>query len=195
MREDSLNPPAFTVVQKLLHIHWIFVFLLCVLAVIGVAMLYSAANGSFQPWASRHGVRFAVGLGVMLGLSLIDIRHWFRFAYAIYGFVLALLVMVELMGFIGMGAQRWIDLGYFNLQPSELMKMALVLALARYFHSLTVEDVGRLTCLIFPLLLIIIPVRKNSHRPNCPGVSDEVVSQAPSDLLSEFSWHELTRLV
>jgi len=166
MREDSLNPPAFTIVQKLLHIHWFFVFLLCVLALIGVAMLYSAANGSFQPWASRHGVRFAVGLTVMLGLALIDIRHWFRFAYVLYGCALILLVMVELMGFIGMGAQRWIDLGYFNLQPSELMKIALVLALARYFHSLTIEDVGSLTRLIFPLLLIIVPVGLILRQPD-----------------------------
>ena len=74
-------------------------------------MLYSAANGNLQPWASRHAVRFAMGLAVMLCVALVDVRIWLRFAYVFYGISLGLLIMVEVMGFIGMGAQRWIDVG------------------------------------------------------------------------------------
>jgi rod shape determining protein RodA len=166
MREDSLNPPTFTIGQKLLNIHWIFVLLVCLLAGIGVAMLYSAANGNFQPWASRHAVRFSMGMVVMLTVALVDVRIWLRFAYAFYGISLVLLIMVEAMGFIGMGAQRWIDLGYFNLQPSELMKIALVLALARYFHGLGAEDIGRPTRLIIPLLMVFLPTGLIMRQPD-----------------------------
>ncbi len=166
MREDSLNPPTFSLGQKLLHIHWFFVLLVCAVAGIGVAMLYSAANGSFQPWASRHVMRFAFGLVVMLSVALVDVRIWLRLAYPFYAVSLILLVMVEVMGFIGMGAQRWIDLGYFNLQPSELMKIALVLALARYFHGLGLEDIGRPTRLVPPLLMIGMPAALVLRQPD-----------------------------
>jgi len=166
MREDSLNPPSFTIGQKLLHIHWFFVLLIIALAGIGVAMLYSIANGDFQPWASRQAVRFALGLAVMLVVALVDVRIWLRFAYAFYGVSLLLLALVEVMGFIGMGAQRWIYLGYFNLQPSELMKIALVLALARYFHGLGMEDIGRPTRLLVPILMVLLPAGLVLRQPD-----------------------------
>jgi rod shape determining protein RodA len=166
MREDSLNPPSFTIGQKLLNIHWFFVLLVATVAAVGIAMLYSAANGNLQPWASRQAVRFGFGVMVMLTVALIDIRIWLKFAYAFYALSLVLLVMVEVMGFIGMGAQRWIDLGYFNLQPSELMKIALVLALARYFHGLGMEDIGRPTRLLLPILMILLPAALVMRQPD-----------------------------
>ena len=166
MREDSLNQPEFTFGQKLLNLHWFLVFLICMTAAIGVAMLYSAANGSFQPWASRHMVRFGVGLVVMITIALIDVRIWLRYAYVFYVLSLVLLILVEIMGYVGMGAQRWLDLGYFNLQPSELMKIALVLALARYFHGLSLEDVERPTRLIMPLLMVFTPAGLVLRQPD-----------------------------
>ena len=166
MREDSLNPPKFTIGQKLLNIHWFLVFLICLTVAIGIAMLYSAANGSFQPWASRQLVRFGVGFSAMIALALIDVRIWLRFAYALYGLSLILLVLVEFMGFVGMGAQRWLDLGYFNLQPSELMKITLVLALARYFHGLTMEGVAGPTRLILPLIMVFVPTGLVLRQPD-----------------------------
>ncbi|HSD34720.1 MAG TPA: FtsW/RodA/SpoVE family cell cycle protein, partial [Alphaproteobacteria bacterium] len=122
--------------QKLPQINWPMVALICILASIGFVMLYSAAGGRFDPWADRQMVRFAVGLGMMLTVAVLDLRLWLRYSYLIYGGALTLLVAVEIAGEIGMGAQRWIDLGFFQLQPSELMKVALILALARYFHGL-----------------------------------------------------------
>ena len=136
MSNSTLNSPQLTMREKLWHIHWIFLLLLCVTAAVGVAMLYSAAGGSVDPWASRHAIRFGVGLVVLVAVALVDLRIWFRYAYAFYAISLLLLATVEILGSIGMGARRWIDLGYFTLQPSELMKVALVLALARYFHCL-----------------------------------------------------------
>ena len=166
MRKDSLNPSTYTISQKLLDIRWLFVLLVCLIAAIGVAMLYSAASGNLQPWASRHAVRFAMGLAVMLCVALVDIRIWLRFAYVFYGISLGLLIMVEVMGFIGMGAQRWIDVGYFTLQPSELMKIAQVLALARYFHGLGIDDISRPTRLIVPLLMIGVPATLVLRQPD-----------------------------
>jgi len=166
MSEDLLNPPELSFRQRLWHINWFFVILLCVTVGVGVAMLFSAADGSFDPWARRHAARFGVGLVVMVAVALVDIRLWLRYAYVFYGVSLALLGVVEVAGTIGMGAQRWISLGYFNLQPSELMKVAMILALARYFHGGSIEDVGRPTFLIVPILMIAAPAALVLRQPD-----------------------------
>ncbi len=147
-----------TIAQKLGNTNWMLVVLIFAAAGIGLAMLYSVANGSVNPWMSRQLVRFGIGLTLMFTVAFIDIRVWMRLAYPIYGIALLLLVTVKVMGTIGMGAQRWVDLGAFNLQPSELMKIALVLALARYFHSLSYEDIGRVRWLIVPTIMVLLPV-------------------------------------
>jgi rod shape determining protein RodA len=143
--------------QKLRLISWPMILLAGLVAGIGFVMLYSAAGGSFDPWADRQMIRFVVGVLLMIGVAIVDLRVWLRNAYFIYLGALLLLIGVEIAGDIGMGAQRWIDLGIFQLQPSELMKVALVLALARYFHSLEAESVRRILPLVPPLLLIIVP--------------------------------------
>src|SRR5438477_11116173 len=132
-------------VDKLRAIQWGLVLLVGAIAGIGFAMLYSAANGNLQPWASRQMTRFAMAFVPMLIVALVDIRHWFRSAYWIYAVALVLVVAVDLRGFVGMGAQRWIDLGVIQLQPSEIMTIGLVLALARYFHCVPNENVGRIS--------------------------------------------------
>ena len=157
MGEAGLNRIEMTLRQKVWHIHWLFVLLLCATASIGFAMLYSAAEGNFDPWASRQMVRFAAGLAMMVTVAVIDIRLWLRYAYAFYFLALALLTAVEVGGSVGMGAQRWIDLGVVTVQPSEVMKLALVLALARYFHVTRIEDVNRMLYMIPPLVMVVAP--------------------------------------
>lgn len=147
-----------TFADKLRGIQWGLVLLVAAISGIGFAMLYSAANGDFQPWASRQMTRFAVALVPMIAAALIDVRYWYRSAYWIYGLALILVILVDLRGITGMGAQRWIGLGFMQLQPSEVMKLALVLALARYFHSISAEDVGRLRYLMVPALMVAFPV-------------------------------------
>src|SRR5919106_5918565 len=147
-----------TFADKLRGIQWGLVLLVAAISGIGFAMLYSAANGDFQPWASRQMMRFAVALVPMIAAALIDIRYWYRSAYWIYGLALILVIAVDVRGITGMGAQRWIGLGFMQLQPSEIMKLALVLALARYFHSVSAEDIGRLRYLIVPALMVAFPV-------------------------------------
>jgi rod shape determining protein RodA len=164
--QDRFSTPRMTLAEKLWQINWTMVMLIVVIACIGFVMLVSAANGSFEPWASRQIVRFCVGLVVMLVVALIDIRIWLKYAYLIYALSLGLLAAVEIIGMTGMGAQRWIDLGLFQLQPSELLKIALVLALARYFHGLTYVDTGRPTLLLTPLLMVAAPAILMFRQPD-----------------------------
>ena len=144
--------------QRLWLINWSFVLLVSVTACIGFGMLYSAADGNFDPWASRQMVRFVAGIFLMLIVAVIDIHVWLRYAYAIYLFSLILLLIVEFSGSVGKGARRWIDLGVFTIQPSEIMKISIILLLARYFYASRLEDVSRVSHIFLPVLLILLLV-------------------------------------
>ena len=133
--------PAFG--ARFLRLNWPLVLLLGAVACIGFLMLYSVAGGDPDPWAGRQMIRFGAGLVVMLTVATFHIRFWRQLSPLIYGGAFALLVAVEFVGVTGMGAQRWIDLGPLQLQPSELMKVALVLALAAYYAWLPADRVSR----------------------------------------------------
>jgi rod shape determining protein RodA len=158
MRGRLVSHRGMSLREKVVQIRWLFVLSICSVAAIGIAMLYSAGGGSMEPWAIPQVARFAVALGIMLVVAVSDVRLWLRLAYPSYIVALVLLVVVDFAGSIGMGAQRWIDLGIINLQPSEVMKIAMVLALARYFHGLAAEDIGRPWRLILPALMVFAPV-------------------------------------
>ena len=127
------------------------------LGLIGVMVLYSVAGGDFSPWAWRHATRLAVGLLLMYAIANLDLRTIFNFSYPIYGGVFLLLIAVELFGDSGMGAQRWLNLGFVTLQPSEFMRFALIMALARYYHTLHRDDVSQPFGLFAPLAMIGLP--------------------------------------
>ena len=154
------------IIKRLANLPMPMVVLVSLVSMIGVVMLYSAAQGSLEPWAGRHFTRFLVGFICMITVATIDIRFWFRNAYIIYVFALAFLAMVEVMGFIGMGAQRWVNIAGVNFQPSEIMKIAVVLALARYFHSLHLNNIQKLSILVIPGILVIVPVVLILKQPN-----------------------------
>lgn len=165
-RLSDLRSREMSLGEKVWQINWGLVVLAAVIASIGFAMLYSAANGHFEPWASRQMGRFAAGLVLLLTVALIDIRLWFRYSYGIYFVALALLVAVEFVGATGMGAQRWIDLGIVQIQPSEIMKVALVLALARYFHGMSMEEISRPAAMLFPVALVLAPAALVLKQPD-----------------------------
>ena len=154
---SGLSTPELTLGHKLISINWLLVILIVMVAGVGFAMLFSAAGGNMDPWAKRQIVRFGVAFGIMIVVATINIRIWLRYAYALYFLALALLVAVEVAGHVGMGAQRWISLGFVNIQPSELMKIFLVLALARYYNASSIEDIGRISRLFVPIMLIAAP--------------------------------------
>ncbi|MGH6946361.1 MAG: rod shape-determining protein RodA [Kiloniellales bacterium] len=162
----SLHNQDLSLREKVWSLNWGLILLICAIAGYGAAMLYSAAGGNFDPWADRHLARFGIALVGLVMIALIDIRFWFRWSYLIYFAVFALLVLVELMGTTGMGATRWLDLHVVQLQPSEMMKVALVLALARYFHGLSPEEVARPLSLVWPMLLVFAPVALVLKQPD-----------------------------
>ncbi|HLI20839.1 MAG TPA: rod shape-determining protein RodA, partial [Stellaceae bacterium] len=182
---DTARP---TLALKVLGINWGLLLLLVCIAGIGFAMLYSAANGHWEPWASKQAVRFAVSVGITIFVATVDLRFWLRAAYAIYIGVMLLLVAVEIRGAVGMGAQRWIDLGVIQLQPSEMMKIALVLALARYFSNLSVEEIGRPVRLIIPALLVLLPAGLVLKQPDLGTAMMLVLSGGAIFFLAGVRW-------
>lgn len=152
--------------DKLRLLNWGLVALIITIGFIGIGLLYSAGGKSWSPWAGAQLTRFVIGLFMMIGIAMVDVRIWLRIAYPLYGAMLFLLVVVEIMGHIGMGAQRWINLGFFVIQPSELMKIALVLALAKYFHSMNLEDIGQPIKLVAPIGMVLAPVFLVLLQPN-----------------------------
>ncbi|MFM7346008.1 MAG: rod shape-determining protein RodA [Tagaea sp.] len=143
--------------EKLRQVTWGLALIVAAIACVGFVMLYSAAGGDWDPWASRQIARFGLGFAIMIAVATIDIRIWMKAAYPFYALSLALLAAVEIMGEIGMGAQRWLDLGFVQIQPAELAKIAIVLAIARHFHGLTHEQIGNPLHLIWPILLTLVP--------------------------------------
>lgn len=157
---------GMSLLDRVLQINLILVLLICLPALVGFAMLYSAAGGDMEPWAAPQIIRFGFGLIIMFGAALVDIRFWLKSAYFIYAGAFTLLIGVELIGDSAMGAQRWVDIGPLQLQPSEIMKIALVMALARYFHTAAIEDTNRITSLIPPLILILAPAALVLRQPD-----------------------------
>lgn len=142
---------------RLRQIPWRIVLVIVALGCFGLVILYSAAGGHLAPWASRQGIRFAVLLVAMLVLAQVPADFWLRWAYAIYGAVLVALVGVEVIGAVRGGGQRWLDLGIIQLQPSEFMKLAIILAVARFYQFTPTAFATKFTGLYPPLLMIGAP--------------------------------------
>ena len=142
---------------KILHMNWAIVFLVTAIAVVSCVMLYSV-GGSFSKWADPQLKRFGVTFLMMFIMAMIPIWFWRNMSFLAYGVALLLIILVSLMGSMGMGAQRWIDLGFMKLQPSELAKLGIVMALAAYYDMLPAQKVSRPVWVALPLLLIALPV-------------------------------------
>jgi rod shape determining protein RodA len=153
------------VLAKLRAVSWVYVSLLVMLAGVGYVALYSAGGGPL-PFANRHALRFGVGFLILIATALTDLRVIKRLAWPLYGLGVGLLVMVARFGHVGKGAQRWIEIGSFQLQPSELMKIFLVLALASWFHRATWERIGNPFYLLPPALATALPVALILKQPN-----------------------------
>ena len=140
-----------------LDVHFPLVIAVLTLGLAGVVLLYSVAGGDFSPWAWRHATRLLAGLFLMLFIAALDIRTIFAASYLIFGIILILLLGVELFGVRSMGATRWLDLALVRVQPSEFIRFALILALARFYQSVHQTEVSRPLNILVPLLLIFVP--------------------------------------
>jgi rod shape determining protein RodA len=145
-------------VQKLFLMNWGLVLLLTMIGGIGFLALYSAGAGDIHKYADKHAVRFGAGLTLALITGLVSIRFWRQMAWPLYGIGILMLIYVDIRGHIGMGAQRWINLGFMQLQPSEIMKPALVMALAAYFEKKDITQISLLRTVIPALFIILAPV-------------------------------------
>lgn len=143
--------------RKILYLNWPIALLLLSVGCVGFLMLYSVAGGSLQPWAEPQMKRFAAGFVLMLVIAMVPIWFWRNVAALAYAISVALLFAVELFGEVGMGAQRWIDLGFMRLQPSELAKITLVMLLAAYYDWLPIKKVSHPLWVALPVFFILLP--------------------------------------
>ncbi|MBW0145279.1 rod shape-determining protein RodA [Sphingomicrobium clamense] len=144
--------------RPIANLPWVLLISVCLIAGVGLLTLYSTAGGSLEPWALRQGLIFVAVLGAALVIRLFPESFIKAMTPLAYVAVLVLLVLVEAMGYVGKGAQRWIDLGFMKLQPSEFMKVVIVLVLAYFYELLPAGDLRKLRALWPPALLIGIPV-------------------------------------
>ena len=151
---------------KILHLNWPLTILLAAVSGVGFLMLYSVAGGSFTPWAEPQMKRFALGIALMIAAGMVPIWLWRNLAGVAYFGTVILLIGVELFGAVGMGAQRWIEIGSFRLQPSELMKITLVMMLAAYYDWLPPKKTSRPLWVLLPVLLILIPTALVLKQPD-----------------------------
>ena len=148
MNHDSLVP------APLAQLPWRVILLVVLIGGFGLVVLYSAAGGHIRPWALSQGIRFAAFIGLALLLSRLREAQLKAAAFPLYAIILLLLIAVEIFGFVGGGSQRWLDLGFIRLQPSELMKLTIVLALARFYDILPAGEIRRWNA-IWPAAVLI----------------------------------------
>ena len=152
--------------RKILYLNFPLIGLLIAIASFGFLILYSVAGGALNPWVEPQVKRFAAGLAIMFFIAFIPIWFWRNVSFLGYLVALALLVAVEFFGTAGMGAQRWLDLGFIRLQPSEVMKIVLVMALAAYYDLLPLEKTSHIGWVCLPLSLILMPTMLVLRQPD-----------------------------
>jgi rod shape determining protein RodA len=175
-------------IVKFGQIDWFFSLVLLMIAGAGTLMLFSIAGSSWTPWAAPHLIRFGMCFLLMVVLAVVDIRVWFALAYPVYALGLALLVAVEAVGDVSMGAQRWLDLGFVRLQPSEIMKIGIVLALARFYHGVSGKTAQLSWWLLVPGVLIGLPVVLVAHQPDLGTAMLILLTGVAIVVLAGLSW-------
>ncbi|MCC5984773.1 MAG: rod shape-determining protein RodA [Rhodobacteraceae bacterium] len=155
-----------TGLSKVLHLNWPLVLLIVAVACMGFLMLYSVAGGAMRPWADPQMKRFAVGLGLMFAIAFTPLWFWRSIAGVAYAVSVLLLLGVEFFGTVGMGAKRWLELGPIRLQPSELAKITLLMALAAYYDWLDLKRTSHPLWVFLALLIIMIPTLLVLRQPD-----------------------------
>lgn len=174
--------------HRLEKLNWLLVSLIIILASIGFLMLYSAGGGNFRPWMLKQVGFFAIFFPLMIFIAVTDIKFWFKTAYLFYGAGLLMLIIVDIMGHNAMGATRWFRLGPIAVQPSEIMKVCTVFALAKYFYSIEAEEIGKFRFLIAPLLIIAVPAIFIFHQPDLGTATILVLSGITVLFLAGVKW-------
>jgi len=176
--------------SKLAELDWRVIGLLCVLAGIGTAMLYSIAGGNWSPWAWKHLLRFGVLLVAMIGLAMVHPKWWFHAAYPVYGVLLLLVLMIEFtpLGYTAGGAKNWLNLGFIRIQPAEFVKIGLVLALARWYHGHSAQDARWSWKLLIPAGMIGVPFLLVAKQPDLGSAMVIGLTGAAVMFMAGLSW-------
>ncbi|MBR4806634.1 MAG: rod shape-determining protein RodA [Alphaproteobacteria bacterium] len=154
-RVSNANMMNFS--EKLERFSWIMFAPICLVLIISEVILYSAGGGSWQPFALSQLFKIIMGLGVFFIAAFTNIKFWLKSAYTVYAIAAILIVLVTFVGHTGMGAQRWLNLGFIHIQPSELFKIALVMVLARYFAWMNSVELSKFKNYLVPAFLMLIP--------------------------------------
>jgi rod shape determining protein RodA len=144
--------------DKILALDFVLIFLILILGIISIFAIYSTEQGNFGYYTKSHLYRFCVFFSLFIILSFFDIRLWYKISFLFYFIVLLLLLSVEFYGVTASGSKRWINLFFINLQPSELMKIALIIFLARYYYKIPSDQVTNIKYIITPIIALFVPV-------------------------------------
>ena len=153
------------VVEKMSRFDWLFFSLICILICLGLLTIHTVDSNSSN-YLLKHFVRISFSLILFLVVSFVNIKFWYKFSYIFYLGIVGLLIYVEYFGLSALGAKRWINLYFFNMQPSELMKVGVILALARYYQYIKIQEIDRFSNLIIPIFIITIPFSLVAIQPD-----------------------------
>ena len=158
MFEQSSYSDQYTFFQKLRSFDFILIFCILCLGIISNLSMYSTDGGQFLYHSKSHFVRFVTFFSMMIILSFINLRFWHSTAYLFYTITLAFLIWASIYGITASGSQRWINLYFINLQPSELMKIAIIVCFARYFHREQMTNINSFKNIIVSIAILILPI-------------------------------------
>jgi rod shape determining protein RodA len=191
---DKLLADKF-IINRLKNLDYFLISLILTMVAIGIILLYSAAQGDMERWALKQLYTSLLFIPLMIGISLMNIKFFYNSAYFLYFIGIVLLIVAEVLGHKAMGAQRWIRIGFINFQPSELMKIFIIIALARYFHRLQLRDIGNVFNLIIPMLIILIPVALVLKQPNLGTASIIILISASILFCAGIRWWKIITVV
>ena len=200
MLRQSSYTDQLTFFQKLRSFDFILLFCILILGVISNLSMYSTDGGEFLYHSKSHFIRFVVFFSMMISLSFINLRFWHSSAYFFYAIVLAFLVWASLYGITASGSQRWINLYFINLQPSELMKIAIIVCFARYYHRSQINNIGSFKNIILSIMILIMPIVLVLSQPDLGtsiliGISGVVVLWLAGLNIKYFIYSSLALLI
>ena len=182
--QSSLSNQS-TFFQKIRSIDYLLIFTVIAIGVISCFAMYSTDGGELNYHTKNHAIRLGLFFSLMIFISFINIKTWHSLGYLFYLVVLGLLIWASLFGITASGSQRWINLYFINLQPSELMKIAIILCFAKYYHRIQLSNVNKLKNIVIPILIIFIPTALVISQPDL-GTSVLIVVVVAMDTVSQI---------
>ena len=180
MLTERLNTRNYTFFEKLKSVDYFLILIVMLIGAISVFAIYSTESGEFSFYTKNHLLRLIVFFGMFLVLSFVRITFWYKNAYFFYIFCVSLLVITLFFGLMASGSRRWLDFYFLNLQPSEIMKIAIIVCFARYYHRIQTAEIQNYKFILVPLILLLIPCYLVCLLYTSPSPRDVEESRMPS---------------